>query len=823
MKGYLFTKPRTTALARVFATPVLLACTGVASFVPQPASAEALPVVSSKDGTLLPVRVDRQSGQILITLPPPDADEVSGRFLYATMLKSGLGSAQARLDRGLIDNAEGFGVTHIIAFRRLGAKVAIQYENPRFRATGSDANVARGAAQSFPVSTVGMANIVSTAADGAITIDIAPFLASDTMNIGPALGADAKGWKLDPALSAADPSAVKDFPDNIELEAVQTYSNETPGEIVREIGSDPRHISFTVHHSLVRLPGPGFTVRRFDIRSGTNSTQVYDYGTPLGEDVQYGMANHFRLEKVDPTAAQSRVKKPIIYYIDNTMPEPIRDAVAKGVAWWNQAFEAAGYIDAFQVKILPPGADPADVRYNMVNWTDRLTRGWSYGTGVIDPRTGEIIKGNVVLGALRVRQDVVLFESLLGTAGDNTGGPNDPVRIALARMSQLGAHEVGHSLGFVHNFEGSTQDRTSVMDYPFARIAIKNGKLDLGDAYAQNIGSWDKYTVNWLYGQPAPGVDPDTAARAKADAMVKSGMKFMTDIDGRSADLAVPGDNMWTDGADEAPDLQKIMEVRRIALSHFGPGMLRKGEPLADLKRKFVPLWLLHRYEIDAVGKLVGGMNYTYALAGDGTAPPSPVDATRQEAALSAMLDTLSEKELTVPPALLPLLSSGYNGNADVQYDGEIFKTAGASTFDPLVAADVAAQITLETLLAPMRLARIYNQHHADARLPGLEEVLDKLVAATVDVRTDAVGRRVAYRTIMMLAAAARNEKTPGDVAVIIRDRLKTVTSSLGKVTGQGADARWARGTAAILADPQLLQRTLDTAYVPPIPPGMPI
>ncbi|MBT0670074.1 zinc-dependent metalloprotease [Novosphingobium profundi] len=802
---------RGVLLAGTLCAPLLA---GVA--LPHVAHAQVQTVASTSDGTLLPVRVDKQTGQVLVTLPAPDAQGVSGRYLYATALKVGLGSAPVRLDHGML------GETHVLAFRRYGRKMAITFENPRFRASGP-AEIEQGARQSFPFSTLAMVDIVATAPDGSATIDLAPFLASDTMNIAQALGADAPGWKLDPALSVADPSAVKVFPKNVEFEAVQTFVNDKPGREVGDIAPESRKVSFVVHHSLVELPGPGFQVRRLDIRSGAHGTQVYDFGTPLGQDVEVQLANHFRLDKIDPAAPRSKVKKPIVFYIDSAAPEPIRTALATGVAWWNQAFEAAGFIDAFQVKTLPPGADPQDVRYNVVNWGDRLTRSWSYGGGVIDPRTGEIIKGNVVLGALRVRQDVILYESLVGTAQENTGGPQDPVRIALARLSQLGAHEVGHAIGFVHNFEGSTQDRTSVMDYPIARMAIRDGAIDLSDAYASGIGSWDKFTVDWLYGQGAPGTDPEGVAKAKADAIVASGMRFMTDIDGRSADLAVPGDSMWTEGADEAPDLLHILNVRRIALGTFGPGVLHAGEPMADLRRKFVPLWLLHRYEVDAVGKLLGGVEYTYALAGDGSPLPAPATAEKQEAALDALLETLSEKELTVPARLLPLLTSGQNGRSDAQYDVEVLDTAGAGAFDPLVAADVGAQVTLTSLLAPARLQRIYLQHQADTRLPGLDEVLDKLVAATLGARTGAVGRRIATRTLVSLARAARDPATPADVAAILGDRLHAIAADLAATKGPGEDARWARGTAAMLSDKDALTRALAPAASPQVPQGMPI
>lgn len=779
------------------------------------AFAEPVPVRSSADGALLPVRADMTDGRILLTLPRADADGAMGRFLYSCSLKTGLGSAPIRLDHGML------GETHLLSFRRLGKKIAVVFENPRFTASG-DAATANGAKTNFPYSVIAMLDVVGEDAGGGATVNIAPFLVHDTVDIAGALNHEAKGFRLVDSLSAADPSAVKVFPDNIEMEAVQTYASDTPGKEVDTIAPDGRQVSFTVHHSLIRLPAAGFAPRRFDIRSGAHGTQVYDFGTPLGADVALQFANHFRLDKLDPGAARSRVKKPIVFYIDSSAPEPIRTALVEGVGWWNQAFDAAGYIDAFQAKPLPAGADPQDARYNMVHWDERLTRSWSYGGGIIDPRTGEIVKGNVVLEGLRLRQDIVIFEGLVGTAQDNNGGPNDPVRVALARIRQLGAHEVGHALGFVHNFEGSTQGRTSVMDYPFARIKLTGGKIDLSEAYATDIGSWDKYQVDWLYGQPKPGLDADAEAFRKATAELGSGVRYMTDIDGRADELGVPGDNMWTDGDDKAPDLAHMMAVRRVALAQFGPGVLRAGAPLAELRRKFVPVWLLHRYEVVAVSKSIGGIDYHYAVVGDGTPPPTAAPAAEQSAALDALIETLSARELAIPGPMSLLLSSGINGSADPQFDTEVFATAGAAVFDPLVAADVAAQITLDQLLAPSRLARVYLQHARDPALLGLDALLDRLVSGVVDVHRDAVERRIATRTILSIAKAARDPATAPDVAAVLEGRLRTLADRFAALPGAGDDGAWVHGVAALLRNDAALTRELKRPE-PAVPPGMPI
>ncbi|HEY8947776.1 MAG TPA: DUF5117 domain-containing protein, partial [Rhizomicrobium sp.] len=455
---------------------------------------------------LLPVRASQVQGQILFTLPKPGADGVSARFLYTTSLRTGLGSAPTFLDRGRV------GATQIIAFRRIGKKLAIQFENPRFRANGADPSDPRGSGD-FAISTVWMGDIASSLPNGVLTIDISSFLATQDLGIADALnqsgdtfgtggGAQGagKGFKLDDKLSAAVPGSVKVFPENIEIDAVQTYKSDEPGDEVANIAPDPHQVSFTIHSSFVKLPAPGFVPRAFDPRIGGFATQVVDFAAPLGSDVVRDYANRFRLEKINPGPAPSRVKKPIVYYIDSRAPQPIRDALIEGVSWWKKAFEAAGYIDAFEVKVLPPDVDPMDVRYNIVNWDDRATRGWSYGQEIVDPRTGEVVKGMVVLGSLRARQDIEIFKGLVGADKVNSGGPNDPVQVALARLRQLGAHEVGHTLGFAHNFAASTQDRASVMDYPAPRISLIDGKPDLSDAYGVGVGKWDMATVDWLYG-----------------------------------------------------------------------------------------------------------------------------------------------------------------------------------------------------------------------------------------------------------------------------------------------------------------------------------
>lgn len=779
---------------------------------------------STAENGLLSVHVDKAGGRILLTLPPPDADGVSARYVYATALRTGLGSAPTFLDRGRV------GDTQILAFRRIGRKVAVQFENPRFRATGAAQSDPAGSAD-FATSIVWMGDVASTLPGGSYVVDIAPFLAEDTVGIAASLNQSGdnmgtgdsrgagKGFKRDDKLSAALPGSVKVFPDNIEMDAVQTYVSDTPGAEVSNIAPDPKKVSFTVHSSLVKLPEPGFVPRLYDPRMGGFSTQVVDFAAPLGEDVVRDYANRFRLEKISPGPAPSRVKKPIVYYIDSRAPQPIRDALVEGVGWWSKAFEAAGFIDAFQVKTLPDGVDPMDVRYNIVNWDDRATRGWSYGQEIADPRTGEIIKGMVVLGSLRARQDIQIFEGLVGASQLNTGGPDDPVRVAIARLRQLGAHEVGHTLGFAHNFAASTQDRASVMDYPAPRIGLKDGKPDLSDAYGVGMGAWDMATVAWLYGAP-----DDAAARAKAKAVVASGLRYVKDDNARSPDTAQAWGGLWDDGANPTAELDRMMTVRAAAIANFGLGALAPGEPVANLRRRFVPIWLLHRYEVVVAGKAIGGATFSYAVMGDGQEQAVPVSAEDQRAAISALLATLSPDALRVPARLVPLLSVPEAPGGNRQFDIEVLRTERGPLFDPLVAADAAAEITLGSLLAPARLARLSAQHAVDPALPGVDELADKLIGAVLPGKTDALTRRVAYRAIVMMAGAAADKATPPDVAALLDQKLHDLAGRLAARKGDAEDRAWSASLSRKLLDPRERAGLVsDLPRAVPIPPADPI
>lgn len=641
---------------------------------------------------------DGKEGRLWLEIPRLDTD-----FLYVESLAAGVGSNDIGLDRGQL------GANRVVRFTRVGPKILLVQPNLGYRAVTDDSSERAAVEGSFAQSVL-WGFKVEAEENGHVLIDATPFLLHDAHGVIQTLATQKQGaYALDDTRSALYLPRTRNFPQNTEFEATLTLTGKPEGESIRSVVPTPEAVTVREHHSFVQLPDAGYQGRRFDPRCGFYPLAYADYATPIQEPLVKRFIPRHRLRKQDPAAALSAPVQPIIYYVDGGAPEPIRSALLEGASWWNQAFEAAGYKDAFQVRVLPADADPMDVRYNVIQWVHRSTRGWSYGASVVDPRTGEIIQGRVTLGSLRVRQDFLIAQGLLQPYEHGTTPDPRLLGMAVARLRQLAAHEVGHTLGLQHNFAGSTDGRSSVMDYPPPVVTVgQDGALDLSQAYATGIGAWDKRTILYGYQDYPAGQDEDKALAAVLQDNIARGFHYITDEDARPPGGAHPLAHLWDSGASAVDELNRLVQVRALALSRFGENNIPPGAPMATLENVLVPVYLLHRYQAEAATKLVGGVNYTYAARGDGEPTNDPLPTGTQRAALAAVTQTLQPAFLALPErliALIPPRPPGY------ERDRELFDAHTGLTFDPLAAAESWVNTELDLLFNPQRLSRVVEQN----------------------------------------------------------------------------------------------------------------
>ncbi|MFO7892444.1 MAG: zinc-dependent metalloprotease [Longimicrobiales bacterium] len=798
------------------------ACAGTgAPSSPAPADADGLPSIASKTADLeamdgfLPLYWDDAEGKLWMEVPETDVE-----LLYVHSLAAGVGSNDIGLDRNQL------GRTRVVRFERAGRKLFMVEPNYEYRAATENVAERRAVEDAFARSIL-WGFTIAAESDGRLLVDATDFVVRDVHGVADRLeGAGQGSYRLDESRSAVHLENTRVFPRNSEVEVVLTFEGEPAGGYIRSVTPSADAVTVRQRHSFVASPPPGYEPRELDPRSGFFGVTWTDYAAPLGEPMTRRWIARHRLEKQDPSAAVSDPVEPIVYYLDPGVPEPVRSALLEGASWWNEAFEAAGYRNAFQVKVLPDTADPLDVRYNVINWVHRSTRGWSYGSSVTDPRTGEIIKGHVLLGSLRVRQDYLLAEGLLSPYGQEGVVPPEMEAMALARIRQLSVHEVGHTIGLAHNYIASALDRASVMDYPHPLVRLADdGSIDLSAAYDTGIGEWDRVTIAYGYSDFEDGTDESAALQRILREARDRGLIFLSDQDARPAGSAHPRTHLWDNGADAAAELRRMMDVRAAALERFGEAAIRTGMPLATLEEALVPLYFHHRYQIEAAAPALGGLYYGYAMRGDGQLPLRRVPADEQNAALEALLETLTPEALALPRSVIELIPPRPYG---FPAHRELFDRYTGITFDPVAPAGAAARMTVSMILQPDRAARLVEQAALAPGLPGLIDVLDRLEAATFDPSpTDGyraeIKRLVETVVVEGLMDAAATAAMP-QVRAVASDRLSRLHTRLTDRRGGSAD----RAHAAYLATEiqRFLDRPAESRTDPPslrTPPGSPI
>ena len=740
-----------------------------------------------------------------------------GEFLYQISMGSGLGSNPVGIDRGQLRG------THVLEAVRVGPRVLLMEPNYQFQARSENPTEVQAVRDAFAPSVYWGFDIVAQTGDR-VLVDATPFFIRDARNVIGQIAQRGEGnFQLSTSRSTVHLPATRSFPENTEVEAMLTFTSSDPGGLVSGVAVNPEAVTLRQHHSFIKLPDDGYRPRLADPRIGVNGPTIFDYATPIDEDLRVRLAARHRLQKRDPGPGPSEPVEPIVYYVDPGTPEPIRSALVEGAMWWADAFEAAGFVNAYRVEILPEGVDPQDIRYNMIHWTHRRTRGYSYGNTVTDPRTGEIIRGVVNLGSLRLRQDYLLGKGMVapfaGTVGGDAegggpfGGPEagsreaascelafapafeylaevaqsaDAVEMALARVRQLSAHEVGHTIGFPHNYLASTYGRESVMDYPAPYVEIdSDGRLDLSNAYVQRIGEYDKLSVNWLYREFPEGTDETVALEEIVRQGMQDGLIFMAHTNNNFIGAAHPYASVWDNGANLVDHLKHEIRVRNIGLQGFGEEMIRTGTPLSDLEYVLLPLYMHHRFQLRAAAQSLGGADYRYTVKGDGQTPVEIVAGEEQRDALETILSALTVDFLALPEEVVLMIPPP----AFRHDEGEVFAGHTELLFDPVGAAEAAADFTVGEILHPQRMARLVV-YGSMGDYPGLEEVVDRLTEATWGTAEEigeyrtrvqhAIQRAVVDR--MMLQAGSTGTMT--EVRAILSDRLNDLAGRLESLMG---------------------------------------
>ena len=727
-----------------------------------------------------------------------EISELDTEFLYQISMGSGLGSNPVGIDRGQLRG------THVLAAKRIGPRILLMEPNYGFVAQSENLSEAQAVRDAFAPSVHWGFEMVAETGER-VLVDATQFFLRDARGVIDQIAARGEGdFTLDASRSAIHLPATRSFPENTEVESILTFTSSNPGQLVNGVAATGGAVTLRQHHSFIQLPDNGYQTRIADARVGVNGPTVYDYATPIDADTRVRLAARHRLQKANPDADRSEAVEPIIYYVDPGTPEPVRSALIEGASWWNDAFEEAGFINAFRVMVLPDDVDPQDIRYNLIHWTHRRTRGYSYGNTVIDPRTGEIVRGVVNLGSLRLRQDYLHGQGMVppfpggislpedGSFGEFADAPDfeylaqvapasEPVEMALARVRQLSAHEVGHTLGFPHNYMASAYGRESVMDYPAPLVQIdESGNIDLSNAYVQRIGEYDKLSVNWLYREFPNGTNETQALERIAEQGVVDGLIYMGHTNNNFIGASHQYASVWDNGSNLVDHLKLEIRIREIGLERFGIDAIRTGEPMSTLEFVLLPLYMHHRFQLRSAIQSLGGADFRYALKGDGQIPFTIVEAEEQRDVLETVLSTLAVDFLALSPDLVTMIPPP----AYRYSEGEEFPGYTQQIFDPLAAASAAATFTVGEILNPDRMARLVV-FGSMGDYPDLQEVTDGLIESTwgASETGDTYRQQVlhtAQRSVvdqmMQQASMAGN---PAEVRAILSDRLDVLASGI--------------------------------------------
>ncbi len=659
---------------------------------------------------------DAKTGKVWLEI-----ENLNQEFLYMNALAAGVGSNDIGLDRGQL------GGTRIVEFRRVGPKVMLVQPNYRYRAVSDNQDEVNSVDQAFAESVLAGFK-VGAEENGKILIDITSFLMRDSHGVAGRLRREGT-YRLDANRSAIYPAMLKNFPKNSEFEATLTFAGTPTGRFIRSVTPSADAVTVRTHHSFIELPDDNYKPRLHDPRSGFQAISYLDYATPIESNITKKWIRRHRLEKKNPRARVSEAVEPIIYYVDRGAPEPIKSALIEGGKWWNQAFEAAGYRNAFDVREMPEGADNLDVRYNVIQWVHRSTRGWSYGSSIADPRTGEILKGHVSLGSLRVRQDFLIAQGLLTPYENGTTPDPALLKMALARLRQLSAHEIGHTIGINHNYASSFNDRASVMDYPHPLIKENNGKIELDDAYAVGIGDWDKAAVTWGYSHFPPRANEAEELNKLMEKQFADGLYNISDQDARAPGGAHPYSHLWDNGKSPADELNRLMGIRKAVLTNFSEKNIPVGAPMATLEEVLVPMYMIHRYQLEAATKVLGGSYYSYTLRGDSQPAPRVVPAEEQQAALASLMSVIDPANLSFPQHILDMIPPRPPGYGRSR---ETFNVRTGVMFDPVAPGESIAGAVIGFMLNPQRATRLVQQKAMDASQLGLIDVFEALQNAAM-------------------------------------------------------------------------------------------